>query len=221
MMGLLDRSLTGVESLAANAAHTQKKVSGETGIGVSPLGAPVSETGGASSSTTSSATISANDFLSLLVTELQNQDPTASTDPNEYINQLVQVNSLEQLIAINQDLTPASGGSGSGTSPSPGISNGAAASPSIQSASGVTTPVPGLAATGTTAAGQRVSALPATGSAGSGAAAAISRFAQSVRGNQAPGNLAIPVAHPAATTVARALNGHPVRGRLAQFQGTP
>ena len=36
---------------------------------------------------------------------MQNQDPTADTDPNEYINQLVQVNSLEQLIDINQTLT--------------------------------------------------------------------------------------------------------------------
>jgi flagellar basal-body rod modification protein FlgD len=52
-----------------------------------------------------SATISANDFLTLLVTEMKNQDPTANTDPNEYINQLVQVNSLQQLISINQTLS--------------------------------------------------------------------------------------------------------------------
>ena len=62
-------------------------------------------TTGTDSSANSSATISANDFLTLLVTEMQNQDPTANTDPNEYINQLVQVNSLEQLININQTLT--------------------------------------------------------------------------------------------------------------------
>ncbi len=62
-----------------------------------------------SSSTSDSATISANDFLTLLVTEMQNQDPTATTDPNEYINQLVNVNSLEQLISINQTLTGAMG----------------------------------------------------------------------------------------------------------------
>jgi flagellar basal-body rod modification protein FlgD len=63
------------------------------------------DAGASSSSGDDSATISANDFLSLLVTEMQNQDPTANTDPNEYINQLVQVNSLEQLISINQTLT--------------------------------------------------------------------------------------------------------------------
>ncbi len=46
--------------------------------------------GSSSSASDDSATISANDFLTLLVTEMQNQDPTADTDPNEYINQLVQ-----------------------------------------------------------------------------------------------------------------------------------
>jgi flagellar basal-body rod modification protein FlgD len=59
------------------------------------------------------STVSANDFLTLLVTEMKNQDPTANTDPNEYINQLVQVNSLEQLISINQNLSTALGNAGS------------------------------------------------------------------------------------------------------------
>lgn len=68
--------------------------------------------GAAPSAASGSATVTANDFLQLLVTELRNQDPTANTDPNEYINQLVQVNSLQQLISINQEL----GGSSPGTS---------------------------------------------------------------------------------------------------------
>jgi len=54
-----------------------------------------------------SESITANDFLTLLVTEMKNQDPTANTDPNEYVNQLVQVNSLQQLISINQTLQSA------------------------------------------------------------------------------------------------------------------
>lgn len=61
----------------------------------------------------STATITANDFLQLLVTELENQDPTANTDPNEYVNQLVQVSSLEQLIQINQNTAGSSSSSGS------------------------------------------------------------------------------------------------------------
>jgi flagellar basal-body rod modification protein FlgD len=59
-----------------------------------------------SSTAAGAATVTANDFLTLLVTELKNQDPTANTDPNAYVNQLVQVNSLQQLIQINQDTTP-------------------------------------------------------------------------------------------------------------------
>jgi len=38
---------------------------------------------------------------------MKNQDPTATTDPNEYVNQLVQVNSLQQLISINETLQKA------------------------------------------------------------------------------------------------------------------
>jgi len=76
------------------------------------------------SSSDDSATISANDFLTLLVTEMQNQDPTADTDPNEYINQLVNVNSLEQLIDINQTLSTAMGSSGS--SPTGGVAQAGA-----------------------------------------------------------------------------------------------
>jgi flagellar basal-body rod modification protein FlgD len=86
--------LTGIWN-QLSAAHTLTKAQ--------PLDSPSTGTSGASGS--DSATISANDFLTLLVTEMQNQDPTANTDPNEYINQLVQVNSLEQLISINQTLT--------------------------------------------------------------------------------------------------------------------
>jgi len=73
-----------------------------------------SEQGNGASS--NEASVSANDFLTLLVTEMKNQDPTANTDPNQYINQLVQVNSLEQLISINQNLSTALGTSATGSS---------------------------------------------------------------------------------------------------------
>ena len=58
----------------------------------------------------SGSMIGANDFLTLLVSELKNQDPTQPTDPASYIQQLVGVNSLEQLIQINQGLTTLEGG---------------------------------------------------------------------------------------------------------------
>ena len=74
----------------------------------------------------SSTTIGANDFLTLLVTEMQNQDPTAATDPNAYVNQLVSINSLEQLISINQNLSSALG-TGSGSTPQSGVATAGAA----------------------------------------------------------------------------------------------
>ncbi|WP_114210530.1 flagellar hook assembly protein FlgD [Acidisarcina polymorpha] len=82
-----------------------------------------------SNSGSDSTTITANDFLQLLVAEMKNQDPTSDQDPNAYINQLVQVNSLQQLISINQDLTPAST---TPSSPTPGIAPG----PQLGSAAG-------------------------------------------------------------------------------------
>ena len=85
-----------------------------TGKTASPMAA-AGATSSTKSASSDSATISANDFLSLLVTEMKNQDPTADTDPNEYINQLVNVNSLEQLISINQTLTTSLGSGSSGS----------------------------------------------------------------------------------------------------------
>src|SRR5579884_2623232 len=72
---------------------------------VTTLDTPSGSGSTSSSSTSGSSTeITANDFLTLLVAEMKNQDPTATTDPNAYIDQLVQVNSLEQLIQINQEV---------------------------------------------------------------------------------------------------------------------
>ena len=82
-----------------------------------------STSSGVTSTSSSSSTITANDFLTLLVAEMKNQDPTQPTDPNQYISQMVDVNSLQQLIGINQGITSldtAAGGSAGGTAASPG-----------------------------------------------------------------------------------------------------
>ncbi len=60
---------------------------------------------GSDNSSTGTSTITSSDFLTLLVSELKNQDPTQPTDPNAYISQLVGVNSLQQLMSINQGIT--------------------------------------------------------------------------------------------------------------------
>ncbi|MDQ2925801.1 MAG: flagellar hook capping protein [Acidobacteriota bacterium] len=43
-------------------------------------------------------------FLSLLVKELQNQDPTAPVDSTAMVGQIISLNQLDQLIAIKQTL---------------------------------------------------------------------------------------------------------------------
>jgi flagellar basal-body rod modification protein FlgD len=85
-------------------------------------GTTTSTTTGTSSPSDSSGTITSSDFLTLLVTEMKNQDPTQPTDPNAYIQQLVGVNSLQQLIGINQELGTALGTSSSTSSAASGSS---------------------------------------------------------------------------------------------------
>jgi flagellar basal-body rod modification protein FlgD len=49
--------------------------------------------------------LSRDAFLSLLVTQLQHQDPTAPMDNSQFIAQLAQFSSLEQLQQVNSTLS--------------------------------------------------------------------------------------------------------------------
>ncbi len=183
--GILNHAMTAGQVLTGKSAAPMD--SSTTGTG---------STGSSSDTGSDSATISANDFLTLLVTEMQNQDPTADTDPNEYINQLVQVNSLEQLIDINQTLSGAAGDTSTGTGSD--TSGQVAGAPS-----GVTgaSPVSTQAAThsATQVAGATSTSHPGTIAGGTAA--------QNQAAVRAPGNLSVPHANPAAQRVAHSLDG--------------
>ena len=58
----------------------------------------------ASNPTTSSDTTgTTNDmFLQLLTTQLKNQSPLDPVDPNQFVNQMVQLNTLNQIVSIRQ-----------------------------------------------------------------------------------------------------------------------
>lgn len=58
-----------------------------------------------SSSKAPSGTLDKNAFLSLLVAQLKNQDPTASQDPNAMVQQMTSFSSLEQQQNMNASLT--------------------------------------------------------------------------------------------------------------------
>jgi len=78
----------------------------------------------ASTQTTSSPQqLSSSDFLNLLIAQIQSQDPLNPLDPNQFVTQLVQFNSLDQLIAIHQLLQSNAGG-GSATAPTTPIPGG-------------------------------------------------------------------------------------------------
>jgi flagellar basal-body rod modification protein FlgD len=212
MAGLLNHARTASQALAGQ---------GPLGSASNPMAAAqANATSSTNSSSGNSATISSNDFLTLLVTEMQNQDPTADTDPNEYINQLVQVNSLEQLISINQNLTTAlglpGGSSGSGSSSVPAVP-GAAAGPPANPAANATA--------GVSAVPQAAGSAAAKHAGGANLPAAINKFVQTQSppapsrktgsASRSPGNLSVPAVRPAAHRVAHALDGQTPPARTA------
>lgn len=55
-------------------------------------------------STTSQQTLDGKAFMTLLLAQLQHQDPFQPMDPSQMVGQLVQFNSLNELIKIRQSL---------------------------------------------------------------------------------------------------------------------
>jgi len=64
---------------------------------------------GSSSSSSSSSSgglaLTPNDFVKFLVTELQNQDPTNATDPNQILTQVSEIGQLQSSTTLQTDLT--------------------------------------------------------------------------------------------------------------------
>lgn len=77
-----------------------------------------SSSSNSSSSSSSSAAGMDTTFLSLLTTELQNQDPTQPMDSGQMVGQMISLNQLEQLISIKAILQGQSTTSTDGTSSS-------------------------------------------------------------------------------------------------------
>lgn len=61
------------------------------------------------SSTSTSSTLGKDDFLTLLVTQLENQDPLQPMDNTEFVSQLAQFSSLEGITNLNTTMTTMSG----------------------------------------------------------------------------------------------------------------
>lgn len=70
---------------------------------INPLISSTNAQGSLTQATASKAPTT-NEFLQLLVTQLQHQDPLQPQDGTEFVAQLAQFSSLEQLMGINQGL---------------------------------------------------------------------------------------------------------------------
>ncbi len=89
-------------AVAANAA-----AAGLSSTGAASSAATTTTTSAGTSSTNPLGSLGGNfsDFLKLLMTQLQNQDPTSPLDTNQFTSQLVQFASVEQQINTNTSLT--------------------------------------------------------------------------------------------------------------------
>lgn len=72
----------------------------------SPVGTTTNTTtnNSSSSSAAAKASVDYNSFLKLLVTQMQNQDPTAPMDATQYVSQLATFSSVEQSVQMNAKL---------------------------------------------------------------------------------------------------------------------
>ena len=91
-----------------------------------------SGTGSTSSSPqpTASNTLGPNSFITLLTAQLKAQDPLSPMDPDQMVNELTSINSLQQLVQIKADMDTLVGALPSGQS-----SNGSTAGNSSPAAS--------------------------------------------------------------------------------------
>ena len=65
---------------------------------------PVTGLVGQQADSSTEATLAKDDFLSLLITQLKNQDPLSPMDNTEFTAQMAQFSSLEQLFNVNDNL---------------------------------------------------------------------------------------------------------------------
>jgi len=90
-----------------NAAIAAANAAAAGLTGVSGASSATAGSTGASSSATALTSLSSNysDFLKMLMTQLQNQDPTNPMDTSQFTSQLVEFASVEQQINTNNNLT--------------------------------------------------------------------------------------------------------------------
>jgi flagellar basal-body rod modification protein FlgD len=90
---------------------------------LTPLAASATQTGSAAATPPTDPLASEGTFLTLLVSQLQNQDPLDPVDSNQFVSQLTGYSQLEQLIGIHSDTTSLSSAATTGTPAATDTSN--------------------------------------------------------------------------------------------------
>ena len=93
----------------------------------------------AATASKANATLTSNQFLTLLTTQLTNQNPLDPTDPNQFTQEMVQYGQLSQQIDTNQTLTSIQSNIASLLTQVQLLAGGSSTS-STQSSTGATTP---------------------------------------------------------------------------------
>lgn len=181
-----------------------------------------------------------NEFLTLLTAELQNQDPTQPTDPTQFVAQLAQFSSVEQLVQSNTTLNTISqalstqslgqyagmiGDTVSATITSVNVSSSGTTSSASYN---VTTPsLSNIQVQITNSAGQVVRTIPVTGTSGtvqfdgldnSGNALPAGNYGISLMGTATTGGAAQTAGTVTGTGVVSAVQQNPTGGWQLQLQ---
>ena len=95
-----------IASVLANSTATSLTPASMTPVASTAAASTAATTSSAAStSALTSLTSNFHDFLGMLMTQLQNQDPTSPMDTNQFTSELVEFSSVEQQIDTNSSLT--------------------------------------------------------------------------------------------------------------------
>jgi flagellar basal-body rod modification protein FlgD len=124
-------NIQGIHSNAIPMAATSSGSTNSTSSANSSSSTNSSNSGAVSSN----GQISESSFLQLIATELQAQDPTNPLDPAQFMGQLVQFNTLDQVTGIYNLLSQGAAASTGASSSSTGSSASSSTSPSASTSS--------------------------------------------------------------------------------------
>src|SRR5882724_2574303 len=93
------------------------------------MGTPSTSSGSSSTSNPNINELGPDAFITLLTTQLQSQDPLNPMDPNQMVNELTSMNTLQEIIQIREDLD-ALAAAAKGSTAGSGTGSNASAAPS-------------------------------------------------------------------------------------------